>query len=387
MSCIKLSRFPQLFLFTLFCLPINLVADDQSAEDQTKRLESLRVHIKETEKARENATSEKQTLVEELKQNEIRISEIGNKINQLKLTLEEKNSTLSELKLQEREQRARLEQERTILARQIRSAYLVGRNDYLKLLLNQQDPARVSRVLAYYDYHNRSRSQIINTAMEKLQTLHELEQSIADETIEIQSLHNEQQQRKQDYSRNREQRQTILLKLDEFIDQKDQELAALHSEVKELSKLLKSLDQQRDDTVQFYEDIPPFKSMRGKMPWPIQGPFIQRFGSPKKGGDLKWNGVLIKAKTGTDVKAINNGKVVFADWFKNLGMLIIVDHGNDYMSLYAHNESLYKKQDDWVLAGETIASVGDSGGQSQPGLYFEIRQQGKPVNPGLWCKK
>ena len=185
----------------------------------------------------------------------------------------------------------------------------------------------------------------------------------------------------------RKNRQTILLRLDQYIDQKDRELQSLHAEIRELGKLLTKLTLKEQPAADFFEDLPSFKKMRGKMSWPVNGSIVQSFGQPKKGQDLRWNGVLITADTGTDVKAINNGRVIFADWFKNLGMLIIIDHGNDYMSLYAHNQSLFKQAGDWVLAGETIASVGDSGGQNQPGLYFEIRQSGKPVNPGLWCKR
>ena len=123
------------------------------------------------------------------------------------------------------------------------------------------------------------------------------------------------------------------------------------------------------------------------MPWPIEGEILHHFGTTKKNNGLKWDGVLIKANQGSDVKAISNGKVVYSDWFRNLGLLVILEHGDGYMSLYGHNEALLKNQGDWVLTGETIATVGDSGGQIQPGLYFEIRKKGIPVNPVKWCRK
>lgn len=364
-----------------------LSADEPELNDKSKELESLKIHIKEAEQELDTANKEKLSLSEELKQHEVRISELATKISELTQSLAEKKLTLEELRKEEQKELAQLENEREILAQQIRSAYMVGRADYIKLLLNQQDPAKVSRVLAYYDYHNRTRIETIKTAVEKLNKLFDLEQSIEQETTEILILQQEHEQKINEYSNNREQRQAVLLKLDQFIRQKDVELENLNAAAKELGELLSKLNKEQKSTIEFFEDIPPFQNMQGKMSWPIDGKIVERFGTPKKGEDLQWNGVVIRANTGTDVKAINNGKVVFADWFKNLGMLIIVDHGNEYMSLYAHNESLFKKQDDWVLAGETIATVGDSGGQSQAGLYFEIRKAGKPINPSLWCKK
>ncbi len=384
--------YPSVALF-LLCLVLSFATHSESetskeaTEEQAAKLESLKIHIKETEKDLTAAAQEKNTLSEELKQNEIRIGEVATRIALLRDGLTEKREKLQILRQQEQQQQQLLKQERTTLATQIQAAYVTGRADYIKLLLNQEDPARIGRVMAYYEYHNRSRSQIIQTAITKLQTLFDLEQSIEKESAEIIALEAEQQQRMQEYAHSRELRESILLQLDQYIHNKDIELQTLNAEAKELGELLTKLDKKNNSTIEFFEDIPPFKKMRGKMEWPIQGSIVQYFGSHKKGNDLRWNGVLIKAKTGTEVKAINNGRVIFADWFKNLGMLIIVDHGEDYMSLYAHNESLLKKPDDWVLAGEAIASVGDSGGQNQAGLYFEIRKKGKPVNPSLWCKK
>ncbi len=378
-------------LFALLCaclfITLPLKAEEDDLNDKNQELESLKIHIKEAEQELNSANKEKLSLSEELKQHEVRISELAAKISELTLSLKEKKITLESLKKEEQKELSQLENERDILAQQIRSAYMVGRADYIKLLLNQQDPAKVSRVLAYYDYHNRTRIETIQTAVAKLEKLYELEQSIETETAEIVALQQEHEQKINEYSNNREQRQAVLLKLDQFIQKKDVELENLHAAAKELGELLTTLNKEQKSTIEFFEDIPPFQNMRGKMSWPIDGKIVEHFGTPKKGEDLQWNGVVIRANTGDDVKAINNGKVVFADWFKNLGMLIIVDHGNDFMSLYAHNESLLKKQDDWVLAGETIATVGDSGGQSQAGLYFEIRKAGKPVNPSLWCKK
>jgi septal ring factor EnvC (AmiA/AmiB activator) len=130
----------------------------------------------------------------------------------------------------------------------------------------------------------------------------------------------------------------------------------------------------------------PFASLQGKLKWPAQGRMVHHFGAYREQGALRWNGVLIAAPPGSPVRAVHHGRVVFADWMRGFGNLIIVDHGGGYMSLYGHNESLLKGPGDWVRGGETLATSGNSGGQSQAGLYFEIRHKGTPVNPARWCR-
>ena len=134
-------------------------------------------------------------------------------------------------------------------------------------------------------------------------------------------------------------------------------------------------------------DSRPFKQQKGKLPWPASGAFLASYGEPRKQGGLKWNGVLISSKHGTPVRAISHGRIAFADWLQGFGFITIIDHGEGYMSLYGHNETLVKQAGDWVNAGEVIATSGDSGGQPMPGVYFEIRSRGKPVNPGNWCSR
>lgn len=379
------------FLIVLVFISCNSPAEinnaTQAAEEKAAKLQSLKIHIKETEKDIQYAVSEKTSLQQELKQNEINAGQVAARIKAIQRDSSEKKKRLAILNQQRSEQEKLLSNERKILAQQIRSAYIGGRNDYLKLLLNQEDPAKVGRMMAFYDYHNRARSHHITNAITKLQTLHDLEKSISEENSVLESLQQEESKRMQEFNRSREMRESIMLRLEGFISEKGEELENLTTQADELEKLLGNLDKNKGSNIHFFEDIPPFHTMKGKMRWPIEGKLIRRFGTTKKGGDLKWEGVLIEAASGTDVKAINNGKVVFADWFRNLGLLIIIEHGDGYMSLYGHNESLLKKQGDWVLTGENIANVGDSGGQNQTGLYFEIRNKGKPVNPGLWCRK
>ena len=178
----------------------------------------------------------------------------------------------------------------------------------------------------------------------------------------------------------------ILINLEYHIIEQGLQLQSLQQEEKGVAALLEKLG-KAGDTVIFFEDIPSFNSQKGKLKWPIKGKIMNRFGTKRKGGALKWQGVRIRAEQGSEVRAISTGKVIFADWFRNMGLLMILDHGEGYMSLYGYNQSLLKKSGDWVVEDEVIAYAGDSGGQSTPSVYFEIRHRGEPLNPILWCKK
>ena len=176
-----------------------------------------------------------------------------------------------------------------------------------------------------------------------------------------------------------------MAKLQSYISDQGRQLQVLQRNEQEIETLVNQLRHQ-ENIVKSFEEVPPFTNLKGKLKWPVIGKIGAHYGRSRKGGKLKWQGVLIRAVSGADVHAVSTGKVIFADWFRNLGLLIIIDHGNGYMSLYGHNERLLKKVGDWVLADESIAKVGDTGGQEQPNLYFEIRSSGMPVDPALWCK-
>ncbi|MCG8324444.1 MAG: peptidoglycan DD-metalloendopeptidase family protein, partial [Thiotrichales bacterium] len=305
---------------------------------------------------------------------------------QLNVGIAEKYKGIQNLQEQQQQQVQQLQQKQALLAGQIRSAYMSGRSDYLKLLLNQEDPKHIGRVLAYYDYHNRQRTHGIHNTLHRIAEITSLEKTIQDENAALISLKTEQESQLADLHSSRTMRQSIIDKLDQFLDEQGLELKRLQVQETELKKLLANIGESGDGSIGFFEDIAPFGTLRGALEWPIRGRILHHFGSPKKGANLNWQGILISAPEGTEVKAVSTGKVIFADWFKNLGLLLIIEHGDGYMSLYGHNQSLNKRQGDWVLPGEPVATVGDTGGQSLAGLYFEIRHRGKPLNPVQWCK-
>lgn len=375
-SKIACSLFFSFFLIT----PIPVTADKASD------LKEIRTRIKDVESRIQNARKETKKLQRELRENEITTAQTLTRLHDFELTISNKNAELEELKFEKAEHKSALETEKERLKYQIRSAYQMGRNDYIKLMLNQQDPAKVGRALAYYDYHNRARSERIAQVQKTLTDLAEIETSIIDQTSKLQTLKQEHETKLQNFYQYRATRSDIIARLNKDIEAQGIELQTLQENERELGKLFQGLEQGKAVTIEMYEDMPPFRSQKGKLEWPTNGKLLKRFGALKKGGNLKWQGVLIDAETGTSVKAISAGKIVFADWFRNMGLLIIIDHGDGYMSLYGHNQNLLKNTGDWVLAGEKIATVGDSGGQSDTALYFEIRKGAEPLNPSRWCR-
>ncbi|MDY6992015.1 MAG: peptidoglycan DD-metalloendopeptidase family protein [Pseudomonadota bacterium] len=259
---------------------------------------------------------------------------------------------------------------------------MTGRQDYLKLLLNQQDPFAIGRVLTYYDYLNRARLEQIATIKTTLHHIHTLEQNIEQETIQLETLVNTQQHKQTQLNLNYDQRQDILVQLATLLESQDKELKRLREDKHHLERLLGTLGEVLKDIPPSDQQL-PFAQLKGQLPLPVDGKVLNGFNTSLI-GHLKWQGILIAAKQGDKVHSVAPGRVAFAQWFRNLGLLIIIDHGHGYMSLYAHNQSLYTKTGLWVDTYETIASVGNSGGRHTHALYFEIRYQGVPIDPQKW---
>ena len=268
---------------------------------------------------------------------------------------------------------------------QIRSAYIMGRTEKLKLFLNQQDPARFNRMVVYYGYLNRDRMVKLKLARQALQNLTYLEDKQKKVISKLQQLAEQKQVEQAKLENVKKERTVLLTKLNEGQKARQQKLGLLKRRESELRKLIQSLQTDHlDDSFSTTSDK-PFALQKGKLIWPVQGKLSRKFAS--SGVVSKRGGVLIEAREGSAVHSIANGRVVYADWLKGYGLLIIIDHGKGYMTLYAFNQSLYKEVDEQVKQGDVIATVGKSGGRDSAGLYFAIRKKGKPLNPVRWCRK
>lgn len=343
-----------------------------------KSIAKIQQHLKGTKKQRSSVLSELNKLELEISKNARKLKKIEKEVVRVR---DQKRALERELKQLNRQ----LASQRAILAEQVRSAYSMGHQQNLKMLLNQQDPAQAGRTQEYFNYLNRARQQQISSFLDNIERKKQTEIAIQQALVKQNKLLQAQKEKKRKRQKQRLQRKKLLAELSDKIKNQENTLSSLESSRSRIENLLKSLGELLADIPTSPSEKEPFKSRKGKLPWPVKGPFLGRFGQAKNYGDLKWNGVLIKADMGTPVRVISHGRVAFSDWLQGFGFITIVDHGDGYMSLYGHNESLFKQTGDWVQAGEVIATAGDSGGQPRSGVYFEIRSRGKPVNPSKWC--
>ncbi len=388
------ARFTLLLVGLCGVWPTFVFADISSAPSNSK-LEQLRQQIQSLRHELDSDQQRKHGLQSQLRNTERHIGKVVALLKRLKRQLRKQHRELKKLRTRRSALQSRLQTQRVSLARQIRSAYSIGQQEYLKILLNQQNPAAVSRTLTYYDYFNQARLTRIQSIDTSLTKLHTLEEKIQTKTQTLTQNQHEQSAEKAQLETTRDRRATVLAKLQQQISAKGQRLSLLQDDKRRLQRLLDSLaTAPRDEPLPPTEDglategaeYKPFAALRGRLNWPSRGKIITRYGSTRKIGKLKWQGVTIKAPEGTEVRAISHGRIAFSDWLRGFGLLTIIDHGDGYMSLYGGNQSLFKEVGDWVAAGEVIANVGNSGGRATSSLYFEIRHKGKPTNPLKWCR-
>ena len=429
-----------LILLALSCLLSPAFADERAQAQQ--QLDATRQDIAELKKMLGKLQEEKSGVQKDLKSTETDIGNLEKQVEALQQELKKTEGELERLDTEKKKlQSARVEQQR-LIAIQARSAYQNGREEYLKLLLNQQNPEKFARTLTYYDYLSKARLEQLRTFNETLRQLANVEQDIARQQEQLLAQRADLDSRRQALETERNKRQQVLAKLNNDMKDRDQKLQAREQDQADLGKVLKTIEetlarqareaeearkkallaQQEAEKRRQQEALaaaaareearepvePPkkarttlgpmvssdganyggaFSAARGKLPWPVNGRLLARFGDAR-GSDAraKWDGVMISANPGTQVRAVHGGRVVFADWLRGAGLLVILDHGNGYLSLYGHNQSLLKSAGDIVKAGEAISTVGDSGGQDSAGLYFAIRQQGRPTDPSQWCR-
>jgi septal ring factor EnvC (AmiA/AmiB activator) len=298
-------------------------------------------------------------------------------------------ATEARLDALERQRAAReraLSAEQDALAGELRAAYINGREEQLKLLLNQQDPASFGRMLAYYGYFGRARANRIGSIRDQLEHLALVREKIAAEGEQLAGLEARQQQEVAALKGAQEQRAGAVRKIDAQIKTRGGELKRLQSQAQGLEKLIAELRKALESTSVAKQA--PFEPLRGKLPWPVQqGKVLARFGQPRAGGSMRWQGMLIGTDRGARVRAPYAGRVAYADWLPGMGLMIVLDHGGGYLSLYGHNEQVFRKVGDEVASGDVVGAVGDSGGHDQPALYFEVRRGRTPVNPENWLQR
>jgi len=290
----------------------------------------------------------------------------------------------AELRERARDQQVAIKKQREALARQLRTAYMNGNSEWLQMVLSQEDPAQLGRRITYYGYFSRQRKSAIDLLQLALAEIAATRAEIQDELRQLRHLETAAADKLEEIANTRADRAAVVARIQKRMADRDAEIAGLREQEAELGELVAALARKLPAMPDF--DAEPFADQTAQLTWPADGPLLKRFGQSRADGSLKWNGVLLGATAGSDVRAVYHGRVVFSDWLAGMGLLTIVEHDNGHMSLYGHNQDLLKEVGEWVEPGEVIAHVGDSGGQANAGLYFEIRRNGEPVDPRKWVK-
>lgn len=368
-------------LGALLLWPAWLPADNVSPG----QLRELRERIRGLEQQQQKDLRQRDRLAADLREREAAIARLDREQTTLQQRQREAAQRLDQLKTRQRSMAAEQATQVEWIARTVRLLYGHGKEPTTKLLLSQQQPDQVARLLRYHDYMQRARSERLSTLKTELEALIKVSLEVADarEQLGVREAEVSAQQRR--LGEARQQRAAALTALNAQVTEQGQRLGALRADESRLDALLQQMNR-------VIADIPaqpsgaPFGQLAGKLPFPLEGRTRVNFGTVRS-GSLRWNGMILEATPGTPVRAIHTGRVVYSDWLRGYGFMLIVDHGNGYLSLYGHNQTLLREVGDWVSAGDVLARSGDSGGAGDAGLYFEIRRQGKPVNPNGWVNR
>jgi septal ring factor EnvC (AmiA/AmiB activator) len=355
------------------------------ANQARAQLQAVRGQIARIARQVSRGQAERDRLTRQLKVTEKTVGKAQAALDDLRQQRDAGAAQRAQLEGQKRQRETDLAGNRSKLAEQLRAAYLIGRQEPLKLLLNQGDPAQAGRMFAYYSYFGRARATQIQDIEADLQRIGQLDDQLQAQDAKLASLQQAQQDQVSALEQARSHRLQVLASISARTQTRAERLTRLRQQQSDLESLLAQLRRATASLPQENLGHSPFAKLRGKLSHPVAGKIINRYGEVRAGG-LRWQGDLFATERNAPVHAISPGRVVYADWLAGLGLLIIIDHGNGYMSLYGHNSRLYEAVGQQVAAGQTIAQSGDSGGSARPELYFEIRKEGKPVDPRLWWR-
>ncbi len=376
-----------LFLAGLLLFPALLPAEEGKVIEKKAELTELKRKISVLQEVMQERQSKLQKEDAALKDVDLRIGEINSNLRDLGRRKQDLHTELSDLQTKKKEIATSLQGEQQVLTQQLRSAYVSGHEEYIKLIMNQQDPAVVSRILVYYRYLTESRVRTINRINQRLDQLKTLESNIQLRSTELKDLINLQRDRRRSLKLAYLEQKKAVLALRNELAGNQQQIKRMYNDEQALLRLIKKLREIIDELLDEERTGTSFQGLRGRLKLPVEADIVVRFGARRQIGNMRWKGIILAGKLGSDVHAVYQGRVVYADWMRGFGLLLIIDHGDSYLSLYGYNESILVEEGDWVATGQTVASMGKSGGSSKPGLYFGIRYKGRPQNPLLWTRR
>ncbi|MFT6289206.1 MAG: septal ring factor EnvC (AmiA/AmiB activator) [Alcanivorax sp.] len=366
--------------------PALISAQNQSEEEQTRReLNQLQARINKVSAEISGARTQQNKLQAELKNSEMALGTLQKHLRDNTAAIADASAELQQLQIRKTGLESARHEQQARIASELETAWKMGQQGQLKVLLNQEDPDTVARTMAYYRYFFDARTELLDGYRATLSDLEQVAQGIVTTTDILASRQSELRQQQLELAAAQDRRKSTVTLLNADIKSKGAALKDLEQNRLELERLLETIEQAVAN-LEIPDNYQPFATARGIMPWPVKGKNNNRFGRPRNEGKMRWQGINITAREGETVGAIHHGRVVYADWFRGSGLLLIIDHGDGYMSLYAHNQALLREVGEWVSAGTPISTVGNSGGLANAALYFEIRHNGKPTNPANWCR-
>ena len=379
----------------LLCVLCGLILANTAHANQQEELENLRKRITAMQREMDKTSESKSEAADALRESERGISDSNRKLAELVEQLHATDKKLNGLQAQAQQLSNNLETQQTQLGRLLYQQYLGGRQEYLKLLLSNQNPNQASRDLQYYEYIARNRATWLATLRANLAALNAVSTTTREQRAELKALRAEQAAQKKTLEKEQRARQQMLGKISQQLRLQRREINRLQRDENRLAqlvdKLTKMLAQPKSKSLFRNDNLPdnrfdgnPFDQLKGKLTLPVKGEVTNQFGAPRPDSTVLWKGLFLRTSAGQSVKAVAAGRVVFADWLRGFGNLLIIDHGKGYMSLYGNNETLYKQVGDVLRGGDTVAAVGNSGGNEDSGLYFELRHESKPLDPMKW---
>jgi septal ring factor EnvC (AmiA/AmiB activator) len=354
-------------------------------ESQQKELDSLKRSISTLERQLEDRGKQRNSLQSALKKVELESSKINRNIRRLRTKINKLEKQLTTLDQKEKDLQLNISEQSDAISEQITAAHQLGDQEPIKLLLNQEDPQQLARVLKYYDYFLKARADKIQRYKKDIDDLTETRAEINRQKLALDQSKKALEADKKTLSNRVKSRKKTLDKLQSSLRTDKKKLSKLQDERNKLEEIIETV-KKAAAKLALPSNYESFTSRKGKLKWPLKGRVAHSFGS-KRSGTLRWEGWLISASAGDAVKTVHHGRVVFSNYLRGFGLLVIVDHGDGYMTLYAHNQELLRETGDWVQSNEVISRAGDTGGLNKPALYFEIRKQGNPADPKVWLGK
>ncbi len=372
----------KLILLVFLCLQFgNTVLAADQLKQKKSELSGLRVKIQDIQNYLSSAFDKRKKINASLKGEEIKISRLNARMKKIDTALKEQRKALAELNYKEKQSEELLTQQQTKLAKLMITSQHLQKDNHIKLLLNLEHPEKVERMLKYYQYINQAHIDDIKEISQQLELLTNQKKNIRNKEEILKKLQQKKIGEHEKLKNSLFIRKKLLSTLNSSIKTKDEQLSELRTNKLELEKIVHTLHRRHTRS---YSGTTSLRKLKGQLAWPTRGRLTKHFGERIGQSELSFNGISISAPADQDIQSVHAGRVVFADWLKGFGLLTIIDHGQGFMSLYAHCNSLYKQRGDSVAAGDSIASVGNSGGFQKNSLYFELRHNGKPVNPEIW---